>query len=139
VAAGGATFTVKFDAFTRERWRPSGQFGKPVYLCGAGVMAHRAIDPARAIGGSLDRVMNLIALVEKRLSAQSRKHRHLLDPRQSFASQTIGSDDLRLLRCTSIRTPKGEREASKEPSPIRGGVLEPETFSPGSRVIFSAP
>src|SRR5260221_4745952 len=34
---------------------------------------------------------------------------------------------------------KGEREASKEPSPIRGGVLEPETFSPGSRVIFSAP
>ena len=41
VAAGGAAFTVKYDALTRQRWLPSRQFGKPVYLHGAGVMAQR--------------------------------------------------------------------------------------------------
>src|SRR6516164_1472872 len=41
VAAGGAACTVKYDALTRQRWLPSRQFGKPVYLHGAGVMAQR--------------------------------------------------------------------------------------------------
>ena len=41
MAAGGAAFTVKYDALTRQRWLPSRQFGKPVYLHGAGVMAQR--------------------------------------------------------------------------------------------------